>query len=266
MLGTLGLDWRYSLAQECWFYFRTCRNWRAILDARLHSLPLTRFEMRNGVVIEFKGVPPWNIFQEIWRYRVYDRNYPKTAPTPLTIVDIGANIGFFALYAAKCWPGADVMAYEPAPDNQGWLKNNIERSGATRVKVCPYAVADTTGRKTLHLKQESGWHSFWDDGSQRTADVETLTLDAICESAAGRIDLLKMDCEGGEYQALRDKEALLASSVRYIAMEYHERKGEGVDELLEILTRAGFRCDIRPQPQWNTGMLYGHNPNIPQSC
>jgi len=197
---------------------------------------------------------------------VYDKNYPKTAPAPQRIVDIGANIGVFALYAATRWRGAYVMAYEPAPDNKGWLKNNIEQSGTTRVKVCPYDVADTTGTKTLHLKQESGWHSFWNDGTQHSVDVETLTLDAICESAGGVIDLLKIDCEGGEYQALRGKETLLASSVRYVAMEYHERNGEHADELVEILTRAGFGCDIYPQAHGNTGMLYAHNRTILRTC
>jgi len=259
MLKVLGLDWRISLAAECWFYFRTCANWRLVIQGRLRKMFFDRFELRTGQVIAFPDVPPWQIFQEIWRRFTYTRGY-STDCSPHLVVDIGANIGFFSFYAAHRWPQAKILAFEPAPENIKWFRRNIESSNANTIFLHPVAVAGLEGQKTLFMKKEHGWHSFWRNGAESEILVETTTLGAIiAQNGCSTIDLLKLDCEGSEYEIFEGCETLLAKYVRFISMEYHEVGGHHVGELQEILHRAGFVFECFPVPGWKTGLLYARN-------
>jgi FkbM family methyltransferase len=156
--------------------------------------------------------------------------------------------------------GSRIFAYEPAPENVKWLERNIATSHANHVCIYPLAVAGSVGRATFYLKQESGWHSFWDNGSETAIETETTTLEVIvAQTGSGPIDLLKIDAEGAEYQMLLGREQLLARFVRYIAMEYHELREHQSQELRDMLERAGFDLEIFPEPRWKTGMLYAMN-------
>src|SRR5262249_43791044 len=53
----LGLGWRWSLALECWFYVRNCKNWRSVWKARLRGEPLASFDLRSGQTVCFAGDP-----------------------------------------------------------------------------------------------------------------------------------------------------------------------------------------------------------------
>jgi len=262
MFKRLGLDWRISLAQSYWFYFRTCENWRQVLDAIRRDERLDRFVLRSGATLTFFGDPPLQIFQEIWRREIYTHEYPQGWRTPHIVVDIGANIGFFSLYVAMRWPDAQVFAYEPAPENVALLEQNIRLSKTSQVILHPVAVADVVGRMNFFLKKESGWHSLWGSSNDSTILVNTTTLPAIVKEVDQTIDLLKMDCEGAEYAVLAGQALVLAQSVRFVAMEYHEIEGHQVRELTEILEQAGFDCEVHPQPRWQTGMLYAVNSRM----
>ncbi len=263
MLGAFGLDWRISLAQECLFYLRTCANWRDVIRARLRNTPVDRFVTRSGMVVGFTDPIPYQVFQEIWRRQIYTRAYPSDFGDPRVVVDVGANIGFFSLYTAQRWRTARIFAFEPAPENVELLKRNVILSRVERIVVRPAAVAGSVGYATMYLKQESGWHSLIGNGALSAVQVSTTTLDQIIDEVApAPIDILKIDCEGSEYDALLGRDQLLSEHVRFVAMEYHEIGANGVSALLDIFARAGFRCQYYPEPRWHTGMLYAVNSRL----
>jgi FkbM family methyltransferase len=210
-------------------------------------------------VITFSGEVPWHMFGDIWRYQVYTRSPVRLAPSPRIIVDIGANVGFFTLYAASRWPKAVIHAYEPAPQNFANLMRNVELSKAERVVCHATAVTGKAGVTTLYLKQDSGWHSIWSHDAESEIRVSTTTLNDIVNEVDGPIDLLKLDCEGAEYEVFEAAESLLARSVQQIVMEYHELGDRDVAQLTKVLERAGFSLKVEPFPPWNTGMLYAMN-------
>jgi FkbM family methyltransferase len=250
MLASLRVEERWRLAREYCFYWRSCRNWRAVLRGRREGLPFDRFEFRSGSVITFPAAP---------RNHVYTRCRLRITQ-PRVVVDIGANIGSFALYAASRWPQASIHAYEPAPDNVARLTLNVGLSRASRVVCHPSAVGGSSGMTTLYLKADPGWHSIWDEGAETAIDVAATDLDEIADQLDGQpIDFLKLDCEGAEYEILEGRESLLRKQVQQIAMEYHEVGGHTVKELTTLLDHAGFQCEIAPAPKWKTGMLYAVN-------
>jgi FkbM family methyltransferase len=254
-----GLNWRVPHWRECWELGRLCKNWRAVISARRNRTPLDRFELRSGTCLYFPAPPPFWLLVSIWGSEIYTRTYPKHGGDPRVIVDIGANIGAFSLFAAGRWPRARVLAYEPAPENLLWLERNVRANRHDRIEIHPAAVCGATGEVTLWLREGTEAHSLWGDGAH--ARVPATTLDAIvAEITPDTIDLLKLDCEGAEYDILIGREDLLARHVRFVALEYHEEYGHHVCELTQVLNRAGFRHRVSPpHPRIKAGMLWGWN-------
>lgn len=253
-----------KLLLEYLFYFRFCKNWRSIIANRRNGTILNEFCLRNGRVITFEGPPPWVVFHDIWRYKVYTKTYKPSFRYPRVVVDIGANIGLFSLYAAARWPSAQILAYEPDPENFRILQKNVRLSKAMNVQTFPFAVSDCNAKAKLYLRTGSGWHSLFDssEGILRIIEVETVTIDMILQQIISRhIDFLKVDCEGAEFKILKGQEKLLSQSVGYVAMEYHEIEGDA--RILEdILRTAGFSIEVYPDHRWKTGLFFARNPRF----
>lgn len=125
----------------------------------------------------------------------------------MTVLDIGANIGYYALMELKLiGKGGTLMAVEPSPSNVALLKRNLELNGYQGIEVRNAAVSDTPGTRTFFLSEMSNLNTFHDNGtgslhlSGKTVDVETVTVPQV---AAGRkLDLIRMDVEGHEVEVI----------------------------------------------------------------
>jgi FkbM family methyltransferase len=124
----------------------------------------------------------------------------------MTVLDIGANIGYFsALAAALVGPEGRVYAFEPCPSALGRLRVNA--AGYPWIEVWPVAVSDTSGCVVLFespREDEGGWASLVDSNPERRrCEVECITLDDwLLRAAPPRVDFVKMDIEGAECRAL----------------------------------------------------------------
>jgi len=122
-------------------------------------------------------------------------------------VDIGANIGYFTLLAAKIvGPKGHVHAFEPIIGNLELLAKSLEENAFQNVTIYPYAVAEE--RTTFQLELSgSDSNSRVLDLSESSADedeleliVEAYPLDELLKDCS-RIDIIKMDIEGAEARA-----------------------------------------------------------------
>jgi FkbM family methyltransferase len=225
------------------------KNWRAALASELGRDSLRRLEMRNGVVINSPETLELDfLFHEIWVRRTYTPPGYEIQPGDV-VIDIGANIGVFATYAATAAPGVMVYSYEPFPGNVIWLRKNVQESHLTNVQVYSQAVAGAAGERVLHVNPSS-WieHSLLReegrDGDGIT--VECISLDQVLEmETGGRCDFLKLDCEGSEYEILMNCRPETLRRIRRIVGEYHE--GPEIDctgqRLREFLESRSFRID-----------------------
>jgi FkbM family methyltransferase len=130
----------------------------------------------------------------------------------MTVVDVGANIGYYTLLAARLvGEEGKVFAFEPSPDNFALLKQNVEENGYKNVVLIPKAVSDKTATARLLIdRASSGGHSlsaFRD--SADFVEVETVSLDEYFDSRPERIDVLKIDAEGAEMAILNGMHRLL---------------------------------------------------------
>lgn len=177
--------------------------------------------------------------------------FRETVCTGDTVIDIGANIGYYTVLAAgRVGAKGKVYAFEPAPENFAILTQTIQVNNFTQVQSEQKAVADKAGRLSLNLYESNqGKHSLVKDatdakGFSTVIEVETLTLDAYL-SAKGieRADVIKMDIEGAESLALVGMPQALHKA-RALFLEFTpafiKKAGHEPREVLKNLRLVGF--------------------------
>jgi FkbM family methyltransferase len=179
------------------------------------------------------------------------RLFRKLVAPGMVVLDIGANIGYYTLVAAKLLRGEGrVHAFEPSPENYRLLVKNIEANGFTNVTAVPKAVAGENGRVELFLDGLNfGGPSLSRRNIPETAGsifVEAVTLDAyLAQTSEPRVDLVKMDTQGTEGRILEGAARTLESSRPKIIMELWPfgLRNMGTDPLalLGRLRARGFR-------------------------
>lgn len=177
--------------------------------------------------------------------RMWDRYHVDellNGEVPSNIIDVGANIGEFSLYASNKY-GRDVkiIAIEPDPIAAECLKNNLSSS---EVVISEKALSDRPGKRKFYLKPESADSSFHQPiGLSQTYDVLVSTLNEVFDenNLAGSI-LLKIDAEGHEPEVLLGGDKVL-ENINWITIDAGpERLGEATkDQVVEVLSRNNFK-------------------------
>lgn len=135
------------------------------------------------------------------------------------IVDCGANVGAFAVWAANA--GGAVDAYEPHPTTFGWLERNTAGLNVRCVQAAIVAELPPGGTVRLTVDVTADTHSSVGDGPG--IDVSALTLS---EAIGDGCDLLKLDCEGAEFDLLERTPGQALRRARRIACEAHDWHGD----------------------------------------
>ena len=160
------------------------------------------------------------------------------------MVDIGANIGTFSTYAATVCRASRVLSFEPFPDNYRMLCKNVNENKLNNVTCVNQAVAGSRGRRTTVLDSlVPGSHSLVLNSSEAKIEVECRTLDDIFERfSLAKIDYLKMDCEGAEYEIFENAKSRFRQ-INRISMETHTVGNRKAEDLGKLLGESGF--DVR---------------------
>jgi FkbM family methyltransferase len=202
------------------------------LTASYIGFPVTLpfdIELRTGT-FRFTTVADVRTFWLVFFSRTYD-----VRPGDRLIIDAGANIGTFTLYALLNAPESRVIAIEPAPDTCERLRKVIHEHGfSSRCVIYQAALGPQDGSTTMDLRSESQFRST---GGGNTS-VPVFTLDSIVQDAA--VDLLKLDIEGSEYSILAPAPPRCLKHIQRITMEYHPNGSPG--DITPPVERAGLKC------------------------
>lgn len=219
-----------------------------LFPIRRRSGHVTEIRLRSGVTLRAPQREPLPfLFKEIWCERCYGA-LPTAEGAPV-VVDIGAHVGVYAVWAATqpCRPR--VIAVEPAPRALDFLRENVRINRLDNVTIVAAACGSGEGERPLHLARAEMMNSLYErDGTDGpSVAVPLVSLDRILrDSGVDRCDLLKVDCEGAEFEILLEgctDETL--RRVGAITMEFHRWAGpERIGQLTGRLRRLGFDVEV----------------------
>lgn len=210
-------------------------QWPALIAGYLRlaaPFPL-RLSFRDGNCVDLQNredlATLWLVF--------FSLTYPLL-PGDRRIVDCGANIGAFTLYAATQLPSARIVSIEPFPETFSRFSSMIaDNHLENRVTAIRAALTGSAG--TVLFDDRPAVGSQFRSISSTGVAVEGIPLVSLLDKAEWDfVDLLKIDIEGGEYDALLSTSPQVLRRISRIAMEYHPDPRKA--ELLRYLEQAGF--------------------------
>ncbi len=201
-------------------------------------------------------------FKEIFMENAYSIGLKKPIKKNPVIIDIGANVGFFSMFALSKYPACTVYSYEPINSNYRQLLKNKELNITKKIICFNKAVCGYNGVVKINFDNTDSFTtsaSIVDNAGQCNGDfidVPCLTLSEIFkENHLTQCDLLKIDCEGAEYDILFNTPEEILNKIDQMALEIHagRNENENLQSLKEFLTRFNFNLfqfDDKPHMLW----------------
>lgn len=195
------------------------------------------------------------VIREIWCENVYEVQDGDIDDTGV-VVDLGANIGAFSVFAAQLRPDkiTKVIAVEPEPHNLEMLYKNIKQNNMQEViEVMPYIVLGHTGG-FMGISDEHGGSRVMPT-QDATAKAQVISLaDLLKKCGVEYVDILKIDVEGAEADIILKASKDTLNLFRYITMEI-DRTNSVMGQIVEKLSETH---QLKLVGSHETGgMLYG---------
>jgi FkbM family methyltransferase len=164
------------------------------------------------------------------------------------VIDIGANIGCFTVLAASLvGDDGQVIAIEPDPETYQQLLSNIQINNLHNVTALNIAVTSENTPITLNVSPNSLYTSIYTEIDDKYLTGKTITVDGrtltslIDQLQIKEIQLLKMDCEGAEYNILASLDENISCKIKQISMEVHKIPEHDPKEIEDSLMNLGFK-------------------------
>ena len=163
----------------------------------------------------------------------YNIGYNKEAPV---ILDIGANIGGFAVWASYRWPNAQIHCYEPISNNFNLLKVNTEYN--KNISIYNVAIGKQDGKRAMYYGKNNIGEASFIKGKKQQDNGEEVSV--IAADSLPKANIIKIDTEGAEIEILSS----LKIKPDVFLIEYHSSDNRRmVDKILKdyVLFESSMR-------------------------
>lgn len=219
----------------------------AAMAPRPRKLSWTSATASLFVSVESGGLSPWYETSILQVYAPTDAFVPRAG---WTVVDVGANIGAYSVWAgAQIGPSGRLLAVEPNPVSFELLRRSLDAL-PMHVTAVPAACGDTDGEVTLHFERGYTVSSSITEFASATESVPTRMRrleDLLREASIERVDILKIDVEGAEELVLRGAGPSIANVARVVLETTEGSIGSAVRALL---ASHGFSLAHEEQRHW----------------
>jgi FkbM family methyltransferase len=178
------------------------------------------------------------------------------------IIDIGGHIGSFTIMASRKAPRGQIYTYEAFEQTFHQLEKNLANNAVTNVHAFNIALSDRVGEQVFYVNTMNQAQNSLNAEHGEEYIVPTIPLQNVFDdNGITRCNLIKIDCEGAEYDILFSSEPVLQNIDRII-LEYHEptetqiSKGYNPTTLAELLERSGFSMTTIANTHYR-GVMYG---------
>ena len=226
------------------------RNWYLypLVYFNLTNKPFVIFETKTGLKLKIRTKSTdLMALTHVWLIEEYDNPDLKISNND-TIVDIGAHIGLFSLLVSQLCKTGKILSFEPVRENFDLLVSNLKLNRIENVLPFNMAVSKNSGKLNLFLNDDQSAHSIFSKSSE-SINVESTSLQKIFEeNKISSCKLLKLDCEGAEYEIIDSLPSKYLDKIQNMVIEYHlaDTKPELVKSLILKIKNAGFKIKTRP--------------------
>jgi len=203
-----------------------------------------------------------SVIDEFFVDKMYKATEYQISNIKYPILDIGAHIGVFSIYASVINPKCQIFALEPEPANFELLKDNLKLNHTENVKVIRAALVSGDELNTnLYLSKNTHNHSTVSlrggpDPSyplgtsyaiSSSITVPAINLERLIkEQKIKQIGLLKMDIEGAEFDIISNIKYPIFNHIQNLVVEYHESNNHKRPELETLIRSHGFSVEHFP--------------------
>ena len=205
-------------------YIKKIHGIHRLLFEYADYLPGTDIEsiqiLDGKVVLELKGTKARFIIDradersiplEALNFKSYERSefemIVKLSGEKTQILDIGGNIGWYAVQLGLLKKRAKIWSFEPIPSTYDYLKANLELNGIRNVTACPFGFSDKEDTLTFYFYPEgtgnASMANLSKQASVREIRCKVTTLDRFCEENGLKPGFIKCDVEGAELFVFR---------------------------------------------------------------
>jgi len=164
-----------------------------------------------------------------------------------TVIDIGAHIGLFSLLVSQFCKTGKIFSFEPIRENFDLLVSNLDLNHIENVFPFNVGVSKNSGKLNLFLNNDQSAHSIFPKSSE-SISVESTSLQKIFdEKKISSCKLLKLDCEGAEYDIIDSLPTEYLDKIQNMAIEYHlaDTHPELLQQLIKKLRKLSFIVNTR---------------------
>ena len=240
------------------------KNWwmYPIVYLKLTKKPTVVFETIKGIKILIR-VNSTDIMAltHVWlieEYSKYDFKIEKTD----TVIDVGAHIGLFSLHTSQICKNGKIYAFEPMIENYDILKSNIQLNNFSNIKAENCAISNSSSKITIYQNNDESGHSKFIE-TNNPIEVNSKSLNEIFnDEKIEKCDLLKLDCEGSEYEIIDSLEDKNFEKIEKMIIEYHlaDSHPELLNKLKNKLKNKMYKISIEPLFN-DIGFLYAIKKN-----
>ena len=217
------------------FEFELTKNFHNFILRYIKKVETTIIKKKNlNVLMEFNNLKfiarDYRIYYDLMRFGKFEPTstyiFESLLKEGMTVLDIGANIGYFSLIASKLVGNSGkVYSFEPDPITFKYLKKNITMNQISNVKLVNKCVSDEAGQLLLyHHPKYHTCHSIFGSPSKEAIKVESITLNNMFKKNNSLINFIKLDVEGAEMNVLRGMDEIFKkNNVYYLLIEINLR-------------------------------------------
>lgn len=213
--------------------------------------------------INLKGYPGgafMDVFYEVYLAEVYKPS--KNIGRINTVIDLGAYIGDFSIWASKKYNPEKIVAVEPDPKLIKLLRENIKRNNIQK-KISIYEKAILDENKSAALKR-GRVDSMSSVTKAPSGNIQGITLNKLMDQENIEIlDFLKIDIEGNEKFILtKENQNLFKERIKFVTMESHTLNGYEKNKAIEYFKSLGFNINKKFSRFRVTSQFEAYNPKL----
>ncbi|MEM9678703.1 MAG: FkbM family methyltransferase [Bacteroidota bacterium] len=207
---------------------------------------LKSFKYKNLKIFYREGTTDEDVIDHSFEKDIFFKSIPDFKVVEhMTIIDVGAHIGTFSLYAAVMSKNNKIISLEPNQDTFDLLKRNVDSNGLEKL-IFPVrtALSDKDGTTKLYLGEDNWEHSITNDFNGQFEVVPTNSVASIFERfSIENCDLVKFNCEGAEFVSILSMPTSTLKKVKMMLILFHEDMVDGIykkENLLDFLNKNSF--------------------------